>query len=83
MEIRTDDVAGGAFGGGVHHHTATSTSSLSSSRSSSSPTTAAVVAGHAAPNMGPGGNGTAAVNGRRKMPMFVLSSAEKRKSPVI
>ncbi|PGH18361.1 hypothetical protein AJ79_00427 [Helicocarpus griseus UAMH5409] len=41
-----------------------------------SPTTAAVVAGHAAPTMGQG-------NGRRKMPMFVLSSAEKRKSPVV
>ncbi|OAX82079.1 hypothetical protein ACJ72_03565 [Emergomyces africanus] len=48
-----------------------------------SPTTAAVVAGHAAPNMGQGGNGTGNCNGRRKMPMFILSSAEKRKSPII
>ncbi|OJD15129.1 hypothetical protein AJ78_04586 [Emergomyces pasteurianus Ep9510] len=48
-----------------------------------SPTTAAVVAGHAAPNMGQGGNVTGTGNGRRKMPMFVLSSAEKRKSPIM
>ncbi|KAK2783098.1 hypothetical protein FQN52_000439 [Onygenales sp. PD_12] len=43
------------------------------------PTTAAVVAGHATSAMGGQGQGT----GRRKMPMFVLSSAEKRKSPAL
>ncbi|OAT10790.1 hypothetical protein BDBG_06582 [Blastomyces gilchristii SLH14081] len=71
MEIRADDTTavGGAFGGRIPAYTL--------SPSSTTPSTAAVLAGHAsAPNMGQGGNG------RRKMPMFVLSSAEKRKSPI-
>ncbi|QSS53917.1 hypothetical protein I7I53_01324 [Histoplasma capsulatum var. duboisii H88] len=78
MEIRPDDAtaAMGAFGRVPRRQL---------SPSSTTPTTAAVVAGHAvAPNMGQGGNGIvdANGNGRRKMPMFVLSSAEKRKSPI-
>lgn len=53
------------------------TTAVSSDESQTSPTTAAIVAGR---GMTAGNQGSSE---RRKMPMLVLSSAEKRKSPVM